>query len=284
MAIAKGSEAFLRRTYRALEPPPRPPGRRWRRRLTIAAIWLGGLILLGWFLLWFFFARGLPSEQMLLQYRAPLPTNVRDVDGMPVAAFARERRVALTYQEFPPQLIHAFIEGAKQIRDELKEAGKPLDTIEQISCQLAEPGLTLVTEPKDRKMRPAHPHEARFSLPFGVATTLIYGDVDVESFRPERLRDEEVLRLAGLVVSSEDPDSDYPQHCPAILEVTSLGKVYRRHVRFHPGSPEAALSESDVFDKFPFLTDADQTHGGHLFRFGGLVVFHEFESHNLVSA
>ena len=31
------------------------------------------------------------------------------VDGMPVAAFARERRVALTYQEFPVQLIRAFI-------------------------------------------------------------------------------------------------------------------------------------------------------------------------------
>jgi 2-methylcitrate dehydratase PrpD len=132
----------------------------------------------------------------------------------------------------------------------LKEAGKPLDTIEQISCQLAEPGLTLVTEPKDRKMRPTHPHEARFSLPYGVATTLLYGDVDVESFRPERLKDGEVLRLAEFVVSSEHPDSDYPAHCPAIIEVTSLGKVHRRHIRFHPGSPEAALSESDVLDKF----------------------------------
>lgn len=155
------------------------------------------------------------------------------------------------YKPYPCcQLIHAFIEGAKQIRAELKEAGKPLDTIEQISCQLAEPGLTLVTEPQDSKMRPTHPHEARFSLPYGVATTLLYGDVSVESFRPERLKDEEVLRLAALVVSSDDPDSDYPQHCPAIIEVTSLGTVHRRHIRFHPGSPEAALSERDVLDKF----------------------------------
>lgn len=155
------------------------------------------------------------------------------------------------YKPYPCcQLIHAFIEGAKQIRTELREAGKPLDTIERISCQLAEPGLTLVTEPKERKMRPTHPHEARFSLAYGVATTLLYGDVDVESFRAERLKDEEVLRLAELVFSSEDPDSDYPQHCPAIIEITSLGKVHRRHIRFHPGSPEAALSESDVLDKF----------------------------------
>jgi 2-methylcitrate dehydratase PrpD len=155
------------------------------------------------------------------------------------------------YKPYPCcQLLHAFIEGAKQIRAELREVGKPIDTVESISCQLAEPGLTLVTEPKDRKAAPSHPHEARFSLPYGVATTLLYGDVDVESFRPDRLKDQEVLRLAQLVTSSEDPDSDYPQHCPAIIEVTSLGKVHRRHIRFHPGSPEAALSEDDVLDKF----------------------------------
>lgn len=155
------------------------------------------------------------------------------------------------YKPYPCcQLIHAFIEGAKQIRAELREAGKPLDTIEQISCELAEPGLTLVSEPKDSKQRPTHPHEARFSLPYGVASTLIFGDVDVGTFRPERLKDEEVLRLAGLVVCSDDPGSDYPQHCPAIIEVTSLGKVHRRHIRYQPGSPEAALSESDVLDKF----------------------------------
>jgi len=155
------------------------------------------------------------------------------------------------YKPYPCcQLLHAFIEGAKEIREELKSAGKPLDTITLISCQLAEPGLTLVTEPKDAKAAPSFPHEARFSLPFGVATTLIYGDVTTESFRAARLKDPEILHLAKLVVSSEDPDSDYPQHCPAIIEVTSLGKVHRRHVRFHPGSPEAALSQDDVLDKF----------------------------------
>jgi hypothetical protein len=53
-----------------------------------------------------------------------------------------------------------------------------------------------------------------------------------------------------MVESSVDPDSDYPQHCPAILEVKANGKLYRQHVRFHPGSPEAALTRDDVLDKF----------------------------------
>lgn len=155
------------------------------------------------------------------------------------------------YKPYPCcQLLHAFIEGGKQILRDFEREGISPDQIERISCQLAEPGLTLVTEPKDRKAAPSHPHEARFSLPFTIATTLLHGEVDVDSFRRERLRDPAIRRLAALVVSSEDPDSDYPQHCPAILEVTASGRIFRRHVRFHPGSPEVPLSRDDVLDKF----------------------------------
>jgi len=155
------------------------------------------------------------------------------------------------YKPYPCcQLLHAFIEAGKQMLKEFEADGIKTSDITKISCQLAEPGLTLVTEPRERKKAPETPHEARFSLPFGVATTLIYGDVDLESFRPGRLADPEIRKLAQLVEASEDPDSDYPNHCPAILEVKAKGKRYRKHVPFHPGSPEAALTIEDVLDKF----------------------------------
>ena len=60
-------------------------------------------------LLWLLFARGLPTANALLAYQPPLPTNVRGNDGEPIADFARERRVQLSYQEYPPVLINAFI-------------------------------------------------------------------------------------------------------------------------------------------------------------------------------
>jgi len=86
----------------------------WFRRFA-ASRWgkivlgVAGIALAGWLLLWFFFARGLPSADTLLTYQPPLPTNVRGYDGAPVGSFARERRVELAYDEFPPQLVHAFI-------------------------------------------------------------------------------------------------------------------------------------------------------------------------------
>lgn len=148
------------------------------------------------------------------------------------------------------QLLHAFIEACKRLLKEFARDNISLDQITAISCQLAEPGLTLVTEPVDRKKAPRTPHEARFSLPYGVASALIYGDVGLETFRADRLGDKEVLKLASLVEASVDPGSDYPAHCPAILEITAAGRTYRCHVPFHPGCPEAPLSQDDVLDKF----------------------------------
>ncbi|HST35468.1 MAG TPA: PBP1A family penicillin-binding protein [Allosphingosinicella sp.] len=83
--------------------------RQWKKRW----VKLVGIVLsLPFFLygvLWFTFARNLPSAEALLSYQPVLPTYVRDVNGAPVQAFARERRVQLTYDEFPARLINAFL-------------------------------------------------------------------------------------------------------------------------------------------------------------------------------
>jgi 2-methylcitrate dehydratase PrpD len=148
------------------------------------------------------------------------------------------------------QLLHAFIEAAKRLLVDLVSEGRTLTGVERVHCLLAEPGKTLVTEPVDRKLAPTEPHEARFSLPYVVATALLRGEVDLGTFRPDALADPEVRALAAKVTAAEDPDSDYPAHCPAILEVTLDGTTYREHVPFHPGCPEAPLSGEDVLDKF----------------------------------
>jgi penicillin-binding protein 1A len=49
------------------------------------------------------------TSEKLLAYQPPLPTNVRGYDGNPVQTFARERRVELAYDEYPPVVVAAFI-------------------------------------------------------------------------------------------------------------------------------------------------------------------------------
>jgi penicillin-binding protein 1A len=81
----------------------------WANRWTKFAAIVVGFVLLAWLILWFFFARNLPDARQLLAYEPPLPTNVRAYDGAPIQSYARERRVELAYDEYPPLLVKAYM-------------------------------------------------------------------------------------------------------------------------------------------------------------------------------
>ena len=70
---------------------------------------LGVLMLIGYLAFWLLFARDLPSVNGLRAYEPPLPTNVRGIDGAPIHSYARERRVELSFNEYPPLLVRAFL-------------------------------------------------------------------------------------------------------------------------------------------------------------------------------
>jgi penicillin-binding protein 1A len=94
--------AFNERVHERIDPLWE---HKWVRRLT----WTGVGLFAFFAAVWIYFASGLPSSQTLLAYQPPLPTNVRGYDGTPVQTFARERRVELSYDEYPPMLVQAFI-------------------------------------------------------------------------------------------------------------------------------------------------------------------------------
>ncbi len=79
--------------------------KRWFRRLSYAA----AVLFILWLIVWTLFMRDLPSVERLKAYQPPLPTTVRDYDGMPIHSFARERRVQLSYADYPKQLVNAYL-------------------------------------------------------------------------------------------------------------------------------------------------------------------------------
>src|SRR5215218_8823736 len=94
--------AFNARVHERIDPWWR---NKWVRRVTWA--FAAGFALFA--AMWIYFASGLPSSQTLLAYQPPLPTNVRGYDGTPVQTFARERRVELSFDEYPPLVVQAFV-------------------------------------------------------------------------------------------------------------------------------------------------------------------------------
>ena len=80
-------------------------GSRWLRRGLYAAGGFG--VAFGAF--WVFFAHDLPDAAALADYEPALPSVVRDISGKPIYSFARERRVQLQYDDYPPLLIRAYL-------------------------------------------------------------------------------------------------------------------------------------------------------------------------------
>ncbi|MEP7007874.1 MAG: transglycosylase domain-containing protein, partial [Sphingomonas bacterium] len=91
----EGIRGFLQRTW----------GRWWVKVLAVLAV----LAAITYALVWLIFARDLPSVDKLRTYEPPMPTNARGADGTPIHSYARERRVELSYEEYPPLLVRAFL-------------------------------------------------------------------------------------------------------------------------------------------------------------------------------
>ena len=83
--------------------------RAWRRWWVKGLALLAVLAAIGYGVLWVTILRDLPSVDQLRTYEPPLPTNVRGIDGTPIQSYARERRVELSFAEYPPLLVRAFL-------------------------------------------------------------------------------------------------------------------------------------------------------------------------------
>ncbi len=86
------------------------------------------------------------------------------------------------------------------VLDAVRESGLGPDGVEEIVAEVAgEVAIGLVLEPADRKLRPATPYEAKFSLPYCVGALLVRGELGLDSFTEEAIADERVLELAAKV-------------------------------------------------------------------------------------
>jgi 2-methylcitrate dehydratase PrpD len=143
---------------------------------------------------------------------------------------------------------HAFIDCAAALRH---MHGLVPDAIEQVECFIAPRQMPIVCEPAASKLAPQNDYDAKFSLPYAVASMLVRGHVDIDDFTDSAIRDPVVLALAQHVVHRDDPDSDFPRCFPGRLRIRLRnGRVLEHHEPINRGSAERPLSEGEVQAKF----------------------------------
>lgn len=141
--------------------------------------------------------------------------------------------------------IHSAIDAALEIRRKLSP--QPAD-VEQVRIVLYPAALDLL-----EKVESKDPYAAKFNIPFCVATALVYGQVGLSAFTPDRLGDPKIQEIAQRISLVRDPELGkmYPECWPAIVEVTTrAGQTHVVRVDFPRGDPKNPMSQEEVTAKF----------------------------------
>ncbi len=143
------------------------------------------------------------------------------------------------------QHCHAAIDLAREARAQL--ACTPADIaaidVRTYSLGYAEVGQIIC---------PATPEEALFSLPFAVAIALLTGNVTLQDYTPERLRDARLRELAEKVAIAVDErmDAVYPEERGCAMTVTCHdGRRFAKSVPLARGEPETPVSDDELMLK-----------------------------------
>ena len=144
------------------------------------------------------------------------------------------------------QLSHAALDALASVRDEI-----PIDAVDRIDVDVPAGSVPIVCEPVERKLSPASPYEAKFSLQWCVAALLVDGDITIASFDDDRVNRPGLVDLAARVrYRPFDPDTA-PADAPGRVRVhLSGGETIEASVPRSRGGPDLPMTDDDVIAKF----------------------------------
>lgn len=155
---------------------------------------------------------------------------------------------ALSFKPWPScRGTHAAIECALALREAMASDPAGIHHIHIEGCEVQR----MLAEPVERKRAPQTAIDAKFSLPFTVASALVAGRVDLDSFAAPALRDGRVLALAqrATFMLREDWGPDRAAS-GAVQVVLADGRRMRREVLEPLGAPARPLEEAALVAKF----------------------------------
>jgi len=141
---------------------------------------------------------------------------------------------------------HAFADAAIGLHNKID-----LQQIDRVTALVPEEIIKTVCEPAAAKRRPVSDYDAKFSLPYIIAASLIRGHFTLVELEETALKDEQILSLAAKVDYAIDPNSTFPRHYGGEVVVrTRDGRELRHREAVNRGSADRPLSNADIVDKF----------------------------------
>ena len=131
--------------------------------------------------------------------------------------------------------------------------------IASVETAILKAGVALVAEPEQQKLSPASVVDAQFSMPFGAAVAIKYGDAFLDRYSIENIENQEVKSLMSLVkcVKDDEIEGDFPKKWPAKVKITTRdGREFSKRLDHPKGDPENPLSWDEIIIKFERLSSS----------------------------
>ena len=165
-----------------------------------------------------------------------------------------------------------FVHGCADAAIELHRAGVDPGRIRSIRALVPAGVVQAVCEPVAAKRRPKNDYDARFSIPYAVASGLARGRLGLAELLPAAFAEPRIEALMDKVEYAVDAASTFPKHYSGEVAVTlDDGRVLSHRVAVNRGNPDRPLSNAEIEAKY-FENCALTLAGGEARRIRDLVL------------
>src|SRR6516165_248176 len=162
----------------------------------------------------------------------------------------------LAFKPYPcGTMTHPYIDCARRF------GARGIDpaAVRELVCEVGEGTVHRLWEPLADKQRPANGYAGKFSTPYCIAAGLVRGNVGLDDFTDEAVKEARVTALASKVRYQIDPHNPYPNnftgHIRALLADGRVVEERQPHMR---GGTHEPLTRGDIEEKFVL----NARHGG----------------------
>jgi 2-methylcitrate dehydratase PrpD len=123
--------------------------------------------------------------------------------------------------------------------------------IQRIRVLMPQAAIDTVCEPRAKKLAPQDIAAAQFSVYFSAACAATRRQFTLQEMDAASLRDPEIQALAAKVEYAVDPESNFPAHYGAGVEITTVdGREFSAREDVNAGSAEKPIAAADIEKKF----------------------------------
>ena len=139
----------------------------------------------------------------------------------------------------------------------MKENQIKAEEVANVTLGILKAGFPIIVTPEEIKYNPKSAVNAQFSMPFGAAVAILYGEASLNQFREKVIQSPKVNEMMKKVHCVENPELEkvYPKQWPATVEIkTKDGRTFSARIDYPKGDPENPLTWDELIEKFNDLT------------------------------